>query len=47
MKLGLQTQTYVLKMKLSKIDGKKHHSDDFTTTCYNIRYIVNTIILGI
>ena len=46
MKLGLQTQTYVQKMKLYKIDSQKHHFDDFTTTCYNIRYSVNTIILG-
>ena len=46
MKLGLQTQTYVRKMKLYKIDSEKHHSVDFATTCYNIIYSINTIKLG-
>ena len=47
MKLGLQTQTYVHKMKLSKTDSEKHHSVDFTTTCYNIYNSITSIITGI
>ena len=44
MKLGLQTQTYVRKMKLYKIDSEKHHSVDFTTTCYNTNNTITSII---
>ena len=47
MKIGSQTQTYVRKMKLYKIEDGKLHSVDFTTTCYNNNSSVNTIIIGI
>jgi hypothetical protein len=44
MKLGLQTQTYVRKMNLSKIEDGKLHSIDFDTACYNIYNSVTLII---
>jgi len=44
MKIGSQTQTYVRKMKLSKIEDGKLHSVDFDTDCYNIENTITIII---
>ena len=44
MKIGKQTQTYIRKMKLSKIEDGKLHSVDIGTDCYNIENSVTIII---